>query len=271
MSEILVTDSPDEQAPAETGVCVASGERLPISEMLPYGEAWVAVEHRDAFVEQVLEGSDASDASHYVNTRRRALAMVIDYFVKLIPISAVHVPYFIAATKFGEKVKTTDPEEMASLFTVGFLAALAIAKAGSLLINSLYETWMVGRYGATLGKMAVGARVVMPDDSRVSYPRAALRWVAKSLLNVAIFWAVLAVPIVLAGGLFVFFGMRGGDITAVLPLMIWALVAVVVVFLPLGLFPYWMAITDREKRSLHDRVASTRVVDASVVTGEEKP
>lgn len=261
MSEVSAAVSQD-QLTADTARCVASDEWLPIREMLPYGDSWVAAEHRDAFVEQVLEGSDASDATHYVSTRRRALALVIDYLIKLIPVSIVHAPYFIAATNFSEKMGTTAPEDMASLLTVGFFVALVAAKIGNLLITFGYETWMVGRYGATLGKMAVGARVVMPDGSRVSYPRAALRWVAKSLLNVAIFWAVLAVPIVLAGGLFALFAMRSGDVTAILPIMIWALVAVGVVFLPLGLFPYWMAISDREKRSLHDRVASTRVVEA---------
>ncbi len=236
--------------------------------MLPYGDSWVAAEHSDAFVEQVLEGSDASAASPYVSTRRRALALVIDYFIKLIPVSIVHAPYFIAATRFSEKVETTAPEDMASLLTVSFVAAWLGAKIGNLLISSIYETWMVGRYGATLGKMAVSARVVMPDGGRVSYPRAALRWVAKSLLNGAIFWAVLGLPIGLALGLFAFSAAQGGDVTAILPLMIWALIAVGVVFFPLSLFPYWMAISDREKRSLHDRVASTRVVNAPLAEEE---
>ncbi len=263
MSEVLAAESED-RTPVATARCVASGEWLPIADMLPYGDSWVASEHSDAFVEQVLEGSDASGASRYVSTRRRALALVIDYFIKLIPVSIVHAPYFIAATKFSEKIETTAPEDMASLLTMGFVAAWLGAKIGNLLISSIYETWMVGRHGATLGKMAVGAQVVMPDGSRVSYARAALRWVAKSLLNGAIFWAVLGLPMALAFGLFVFSAARGGDVTAILPLMIWVIVAVGVVFFPLSLFPYWMAISDREKRSLHDRVASTRVVDAPV-------
>jgi len=261
MSDVLAAES-ENQAPVEMARCVASGEWLPIQEMLPYGDAWVAAEHSDAFVEQVLEGGVARVASRYVSTRRRALALIIDYFVKLIPVSIVHAPYFIAATKFSEKVETTAPEDMAGLLTLGFVLAWLGAKVGNLLIGSIYETWMVGRYGATLGKLAVGARVVMPDGGRVGYARAALRWVAKSLLNGAIFWAVLGLPVALAFGLFAFAAARGGDVTALLPLMIWGIVAVGVVFFPLSLFPYWMAVSDSEKRSLHDRVASTRVVDA---------
>jgi len=269
MSDALAAELED-QPEAEYAHCLASGRWLPTGEMLPYGDSWVAADDSDAFVEQVLEGSDVSGAaSQYVSGRRRLLAFVIDYFIKLIPVSLVHAPYFIAATEFSEKVETTAPEDMASLLSVGFVAAWLGAKIGNLLISSIYETWMVGKHGATLGKMAVGARVVMPDDSRVTYPRAALRWVAKSLLNSVIFWAVLGLPLALAGALLAFSAVRGGDVTAILPLMIWALVAVGVVFFPLGLFPYWMALSDPEKRSLHDRVASTRVVNAPLDEEED--
>jgi uncharacterized RDD family membrane protein YckC len=51
-----------------------------------------------------------------------------------------------------------------------------------------YETIMIGRFGATLGKMAVGIRVVKSDGSRVGYGRAFGRYFAKivSLLTLLI-------------------------------------------------------------------------------------
>jgi len=42
----------------------------------------------------------------------------------------------------------------------------------------LYDVLMNGRFGATVGKMAVGARIVVLDGEPIGYWRAALRWVA---------------------------------------------------------------------------------------------
>jgi uncharacterized RDD family membrane protein YckC len=45
----------------------------------------------------------------------------------------------------------------------------------------LYEVIFNGSFGATLGKMAIGARIVRVDGSRISYGIAAARWLAERL------------------------------------------------------------------------------------------
>jgi uncharacterized RDD family membrane protein YckC len=42
----------------------------------------------------------------------------------------------------------------------------------------VYDVILNGRFGATVGKMAIGARIVVWDGSRLGYARAALRWMA---------------------------------------------------------------------------------------------
>jgi uncharacterized RDD family membrane protein YckC len=42
----------------------------------------------------------------------------------------------------------------------------------------LYDVLLNGRYGATIGKMLIGARIVLGDGSPIGYRRAALRWLA---------------------------------------------------------------------------------------------
>jgi uncharacterized RDD family membrane protein YckC len=42
----------------------------------------------------------------------------------------------------------------------------------------VYDVVLNGRFGATVGKMAIGARIVVWDGSRLGYTRAALRWLA---------------------------------------------------------------------------------------------
>jgi uncharacterized RDD family membrane protein YckC len=45
----------------------------------------------------------------------------------------------------------------------------------------LYEIFMIGKYGATWGKMAVKIKVVAPDGGRISYGRSTGRYFAKIL------------------------------------------------------------------------------------------
>jgi uncharacterized RDD family membrane protein YckC len=48
-------------------------------------------------------------------------------------------------------------------------------------VNLGYNTWMVGKYGATLGKMAMGIRVVRSNGDPLTYPRALGRALAEFL------------------------------------------------------------------------------------------
>ncbi len=82
----------------------------------------------------------------------------------------------------------------------------------NIVVPAIYATFFLGRYGATLGKMACGLKVVRPDGGPISYPRALGRYFAEILSGM---------------------------------------------ILGIG---YLMAAFDSEKRSLHDRICSTRVV-----------
>jgi uncharacterized RDD family membrane protein YckC len=52
---------------------------------------------------------------------------------------------------------------------------------GSMLLSALYYTILTGRFGATLGKMAIGAKVVRMDGSPVGYGQALGRMLASIL------------------------------------------------------------------------------------------
>ena len=48
-------------------------------------------------------------------------------------------------------------------------------------IHIAYEVTLNGRFGATLGKLIIGARIVRMDGSRLGYGMAFLRWLAERL------------------------------------------------------------------------------------------
>jgi len=57
----------------------------------------------------------------------------------------------------------------------------------------LYDVVLNGRFGATVGKMAIGARIVVSDGSRLGYTRAALRWLAARVSDMFFFAGYLLI------------------------------------------------------------------------------
>jgi uncharacterized RDD family membrane protein YckC len=108
--------------------------------------------------------------------------------------------------------------------------------AMQLAVAICYYTLFVGRYGATLGKMAVGLRIRIADGRTVSYGRALCRYFAQPIaLPMFVLAFVLPAQITTRG----------------LGVIIW--------FVILAFF-HGIAGFDSEKRTLHDRICNTRVV-----------
>jgi uncharacterized RDD family membrane protein YckC len=145
-------------------------------------------------------GEPGAAAADIPAPRRRALAALIDLAV-LGPVDAV-VVYFTL------RLCQLTLQEIGTLPLAPLLAFLLILDGGYLLA-------FTASGGQTIGKMAMGLRVVTASGGRVGVGRAVARTLA---------WIVSVVP----------FG--------------------------LGLLP---AAFDDERRTLHDRVTNTRVVDAS--------
>jgi uncharacterized RDD family membrane protein YckC len=58
-------------------------------------------------------------------------------------------------------------------------------------IYLIYDVLFNGRFGATIGKMAVGVKITMLDGSPIGYGRAFLRWLAARLSDVFFFGYLL--------------------------------------------------------------------------------
>jgi len=59
----------------------------------------------------------------------------------------------------------------------------------------LYEVLLTGRYGASLGKMAIGAQIVLVNGAPLTYNRAALRWVAARISDLTFFVGYLMIAV----------------------------------------------------------------------------
>jgi uncharacterized RDD family membrane protein YckC len=92
-----------------------------------------------------------------------------------------------AAVLFAVTLAGVSPAELNDLLVEGDTAVLL---ALFVLPEAIYETVMIGSRNQTLGKMAVGIKVVDAEDrAPIGYARAFRRW-----LTTAALWALFTIP-----------------------------------------------------------------------------
>ncbi|MEZ5325154.1 MAG: RDD family protein [Verrucomicrobiales bacterium] len=240
------------------------------AEMIAYGNHWIAPEHKDEFIQSLHEGTILSDPLHegelrYVGFWWRVLASVIDAMIKgainmmfMIPLGLLAVP---AIEKLSKGGGPPDPDMMAGVIA-SVMGAYAFMFLATIVSSLVYEVWMVGKYGGTVGKLALRFKIVNADGSNVSYAKAFARWAAE-VLGKFIFFSIayiLNIMIVMLFGIATGAmggGSGGGDPSPVLVMLIMVVCALVTY---LACFPWWMAAHTREKKALHDVICGTRVI-----------
>jgi uncharacterized RDD family membrane protein YckC len=108
----------------------------------------------------------------------RFCAVIIDGIVIYLVFWAIWIPLSGAMNWQGD-VKF-DPntfrgvEDLMPLFLAGAKQTVL-----SFILRLIYEVGMTGKFGATLGKMVIGAKIVRADGSRLGYDFALYRFLAK--------------------------------------------------------------------------------------------
>lgn len=222
------------------------------------GGVAVAESGKDLLVQQLREGVieelKAPGEKRYVGFWWRLLAWFIDYIIQFLVQQVIQLAStVIMAAGIGIG------GDASGFFAIG---TMILAVTFSMAVNAWYHTWMVARFGGTLGKMALGIKVVTMDGTLLRWPRALGRWAASQILNSFIWFVIFVIPPLLVvlltasitgdfrrmdeGSTGMFFGM--------------GMVASLLIGGIMGAFPWWMAGLDKEKRALHDRICGTRVV-----------
>jgi len=214
-------------------ICSQCGRYSPAEDMILFRGAWVCAGCKPVFFQRIGEGGTPAlygvvAALRYAGFWIRLAAALIDGIIVAVPQLAV---FFL----FREAAESASPSGELGADLLSLLVRLAIAV--------FYETFFVGRYAATLGKMACGLRIVVSIGSPVSYARAFGRYWAKRLSDL----------IAVAGAAV---GAAVGALTGEYELIV--LFAIVGALLML--FGYYMAGFDAQKRALHDHVCNTRVI-----------
>lgn len=151
-----------------TAVCAVTGVAYPKKEMIHHQGQWVHRSVQDVFFREMAQEAatlaDRVPAGFWI----RFLAAIMDGILLGITFSILGS---LLIPILGEP--NPDPE----VFTQADMNHLIF----NTLIGLTYYTFMHGKFGATLGKMAVGIYIIRPDGSPVSYPRACGRYFAEIL------------------------------------------------------------------------------------------
>ncbi|MDF1825453.1 MAG: RDD family protein [Verrucomicrobiales bacterium] len=244
------------------GVCAQSDRVYPVSQMLPYGQALIGADQKEHFVQHLLEkgrtGITDATVKHfeYIGFWWRCLSSFLDYLIKMVPTWICMIPYYIVVFTGGLEDLENDPSTGA---IVSIAVAYGVGMIGMMAVSIFYETWMVGKYGGTLGKLIIGAKVIKPDGGKLSYKQAFVRWLAKKPLNYLLFYVPITIGVSILVGAIVAASSEAQGGATMGAAIIGGIIGCVVVSV-LGSGVYWMAAFDPEKRALHDRVAATRVV-----------
>ena len=187
--------------------CSQCGRTFDQSNLLQIAGNWVCGECKPAYLSRVMAGSPAvASALQYAGVGIRFGARFLDGLVFLVPFlifAFVFVPGFLATATGGSP----------SLFNLGLILPAVI-------FALFYQVLMLRYWGATLGKMACGIKVVRADGSNLGWGVAIGRYFMYDI------------------------------VISALPLINWILLLTTAI----------MAGTDEQKRGLHDRVCDTRVI-----------
>ena len=191
-----------------TAICSQCGRNFPEDQVINYDDKKICAACKPLFVQKLQEGVVLPGMQNYGGFWIRFLAKIIDgvilsiaQWVIMIPVSMLIMPSMMQSSE--------------QFPTPGFFLFIGIQVLIGITVPLAYNTFLLGRFGATLGKMACRLKVVTPEGEKITYMRA--------------------------------FGRFFAEMISYIILMI----------------GYIMAAFDDEKRALHDRICSTRVVKKS--------
>jgi uncharacterized RDD family membrane protein YckC len=175
-----VQPAPSPTAGVKQSRCSECGLRFAEDEMIQFQHSWVCAACKPLFVQKIKEGVTVAGAMNYAGFWIRFGAFGIDALI-------LGIANFLLFIPLG--ILTPASEENPFVF-LSFMPLLVLFQYA---IPAVYDTWFVGKYGATPGKMACNLKVVVEDSSRMTYLRALGRHFAKWLSSM-----ILAIGFIMA-------------------------------------------------------------------------
>jgi uncharacterized RDD family membrane protein YckC len=168
-------DFSDDRTSRRAKTCSECGMVFFDDELIQIGDALVCGKCKPLFVQKLREGVTVAGEMVYAGFWIRVGAKIIDMII----LWAVG----FAVSFLGGFFFAGSPSPQGQIPT-RFLAGSLLIAVISWAIQIAYPTYFLGKYSATLGKMACGLKVVRPDGEKISYARACGRFFAEFLSSI---------------------------------------------------------------------------------------
>ena len=152
-----------------TARCNECGNSFPQDDMIRYGDVYVCANCKPIFVQRLKEGAELRGEMIYAGFWIRFGAKFLDgliQWVASVVIGIITGLVLMPAVGRGSQLRIL-VNLLVNVLTIGVAVA--------------YNTYFLGKYGATPGKMACGLKVVTSDGGKISYARAIGRYFAEWL------------------------------------------------------------------------------------------
>ena len=165
-------DAPPVMGTGAEAACAECGKLFPVDEMIHHGNVRICAGCKPVFMQKLAEGAEIRPAGElrYATVSTRFAAVLVDGLLLLVVNAAIRMAAGLSPVQIGA-MPTQNGGVALQFILMGIQMGIGIA----------YETVMIGKYGATLGKMACKIKVVTADGGQVTYLRALARYFAKLL------------------------------------------------------------------------------------------
>jgi uncharacterized RDD family membrane protein YckC len=163
-----VAAAPPPALAAHEAVCAECGRIFNRQDLISHGTMYVCANCKPVFMQKLAEGASLNTGMlSYAGFWTRFAAKFLDGLI----LGAIFmVPLFYVIIKGATSGRSARFQLLQVFLQFGYLAA-----------NVLYQVFFLGKYGATLGKMACKIRVVTADGLEIGYARATGRVFAEML------------------------------------------------------------------------------------------
>jgi uncharacterized RDD family membrane protein YckC len=146
--------------------------------MARFGDRLICPACKDSYAQKLREGVAPAVAVTYAGFWIRFLAVLIDGIILFIVDTILELSVLGTSST---QIAANPADIGAAMSKVGLIWLITLG------VQCTYETFFIGKMGATPGKMALGLKVIRADGSPVDYPRAAGRFFAKILSTIILF------------------------------------------------------------------------------------
>ncbi len=170
-----IPENPAATAPKDGRACSMCGELFAEDELIEFEGSRICAGCKPGFVQQIKENSEISgiNVMRYAGFWRRFAAVFIDGIIMFVINFPANMGFRFSMSKVSDGA--------------GFIVLAVVLYLSMLLVPALYMILMNGKYGATLGKKALGIKIVKSDGIPISYGCAIGRYFAYILSGIILY------------------------------------------------------------------------------------